>query len=265
MTLDLQAVRASAEAIARQAGIAVLEHFGKPHTETTKVNIFDVVTEGDKASEAVILAALRASSPYPIVSEESGRDAGVEAADYAWYIDPIDGTTNYASNLPFFCISIALARQDMTPVVGVVYNPVYGEMFSAAEGFGATLNGQPVRVKDTPVIERAVLSTGFSYRRHDTEDNNLKQWKAMLMRCRDMRRFGSAALDMAFVGAGRLDGFWEKNINAWDCLGGIVCVREAGGTATDYSGGTSRLYTGEEVVLTNGLLHETVLDIINQP
>ena len=263
MTLDLQAVRANAEAIARQAGIATLEHFGKPHHETTKVNIFDVVTEGDKASEAVILAALRAASPYPIVSEESGRDAGVEAAEYAWYVDPIDGTTNYASNLPFFSISIALARRDMTPVVGVVYNPYYDEMFSAAEGSGATLNGKPIHVKETPVIERAVLSTGFSYRRHDTDDNNLRQWTAMLMRCRDMRRFGSAALDSAFVAGGRLDGYWEKGINAWDCLAGIVCVREAGGKATDYSGGTGRLYTGEELVLTNGLLHDTVLEIIN--
>ena len=186
------------------------------------------------------------------------------AAEYAWYVDPIDGTTNFASNLPFFSVSIALAGRDLVPLVGVVYNPVYGEMFSAARGFGATFNGRPIHVTGTAELSRAVLSTGFSYDRHTAAYNNLAQWEAMLMEARDMRRFGSAALDLAFVAAGRLDGYWERPLHSWDCLAGLLLVEEAGGQTSDYSGGKANLYSGAEVVATNGLLHDRVLAVLNQ-
>ena len=148
-------------------------------------------------------------------------------------------------------------------MVGVVFNPVYNEMFSAARGLGATLNGQALRVAHQPNLSRAVLSTGFPYNRHSLADNNLAQWEAMLMQVRDLRRFGSCALDLAFVAAGRLDGYWEKGVHSWDCLAGILLIREAGGTVTDYSGGTERLYTGAEIVGSNGLIHERVLAVLN--
>lgn len=260
---DLQSIRAAAEAIAVRAGEAVMQYFDQPHEEEVKSNIFDVVTEGDKASEAVIIPALREAFPYPIVSEEGGGGAADDAAEYRWFVDPIDGTTNFATNLPFFSISIALADRHLNPVVGVVYNPVYRELFSAAKGHGATLNGRPIHVTNTSDLKHAVLSTGFSYHRHTVEDNNLRQWEQMLMAVRDLRRFGSAALDLCFVAAGRLDGYWEKHIHSWDCLAGILCVMEAGGRATDYSGGTERLLTGEELVATNGRLHEAVLRVLN--
>jgi myo-inositol-1(or 4)-monophosphatase len=262
--MDLQTLRASLETVARDAGAAVMQYFDQPHQEIIKSNIYDVVTEGDKASEAVIVPALRALTPeIPIFSEEGGGGASDQTAEYRWYVDPIDGTTNFANNLPLFSVSIALAARDLTPLVGVVYNPVYQEMFSAARGFGATLNGRALYVSRQADLSRCVLSSGFPYHRHDLADNNLPQWEAMLMQARDLRRLGSAALDLAFVAAGRLDGFWEKHINSWDCLAGILLIQEAGGRVTDYSGGTERAYTGAEIVSSNGLIHARMLDVLN--
>lgn len=264
MILDLQTIRADVEAIARRAGAAMMVYFDQPHQEIIKGNINDVVTEGDKASEAVIVPALRAAYPdFAIVSEESGADANVNEAEYAWYIDPLDGTTNFATNFPFFSVSIALADRDKVPLVGVVYNPVYNEMFSAARGFGATLNGRPLRVSANDDLRRCVLATGFPYLRHTMADNNLREWNAMLMAARDLRRMGSAALDLCFVAAGRLDGFWEKHINSWDCLAGLLAVTEAGGTISDYDGGTEQLYTGKAIIATNGRIHEAVKGIVS--
>jgi myo-inositol-1(or 4)-monophosphatase len=265
--LDLQAARTALETIARRAGAEVMQYFNQPHVEEVKSNIFDVVTEGDRASEAVIVSALRAQFPQiPIISEEGGVNPEADPHfPYTWYIDPIDGTTNFAVNLPFFSISIALAdTATLEPVVGVVYNPVYDELFSAARGHGSTLNGRPIHVTTTELINRAVLSTGFPYQRQRLADNNLRQWELMLMEVRDLRRFGSAALDSAFVGAGRLDGYWEKHIHTWDVLAGILIVTEAGGRASDYSGGTQKLYTGEELVISNGRLHDAILNILNR-
>ena len=263
--MDLQSIRAAVEQVAARAGEAVMPYFNQPHQEIIKSNIYDVVTEGDKAAEAIIIPALQELFPkYGILSEEGG--VGLvppDEAEYCWHIDPIDGTTNFATNLPLFAISIALADRALNPLVGVVYNPVYGEMFSAAKGCGATLNGKPIRVTTTAEMNRAVLSTGFSYQRHTRPDNNLRAWEAMLMSVRDMRRFGSAALDLCFVAAGRLDGYWERYIHSWDCLAALLCVTEAGGRVSDYSGGSARLLTGEEVVASNGLLHDDVLRVLN--
>lgn len=262
--MDLQAMRVAVEAVARAAGAAAMQFYNQPHQEVIKSNIYDVVTEGDKASEAVIVPGLRALAPqYPIVSEEGGGGAFDADAAYAWHVDPIDGTTNFANNLPFFSVSIALADRDLVPVLGVVYNPVYDELFSAARGFGATLNGQPLHVTRQADLRRTVLSSGFPYNRHNNPDNNLAQWEAMLMEVRDLRRFGSAALDLCFVAAGRLDGYWEKGVHSWDCLGAIMVIHEAGGKVTDYSGGIERLYNGAEIVATNGLIHERVLAVLN--
>lgn len=264
--MDLQAVRAAVESIAREAGAAVMAFYDQPHQEITKSNIYDVVTEGDQASEAVIVRRLRETFPqYPIFSEEGGGGGDSIAADFAWYVDPVDGTTNFANNIPFFSVSIALAARDLTPVVGVVYNPVYGELFSAARGFGADFNGRAMHVSRQADLSRSVLSSGFPYQRHSLADNNLPQWQAMLMEARDLRRFGSAALDLAFVAAGRLDGFWEKHIHSWDCLAGLLMVQEAGGRTTDYDGGSAQLYTGAAIVATNGLIHDRVLEVLNRP
>ncbi len=227
--MDFQAIRAAVEVIAREAGAAAMQFYDQPHQETLKETIYDVVTEGDKAAEAVIVRQLHDQFPqYPILSEEGGGAGGSNAADYFWHVDPIDGTTNYANNIPFFSISIALAARNLAPVVGVVYNPVYDELYSAARGFGATFNGRAMHVTQTADLSRAVLGSGFTTHRHTVADNNLRQWNAILMQVRDLRRFGSAALDLAFVAAGKLDGFWETRLNSWDCLAGILwCKRRA--------------------------------------
>lgn len=267
--MDLAAVRQAAEAIAIRAGATILEHLNQPHHETTKTSVFDVVTEGDTAAEKVIIAGLRELTPdYAIITEESGllsaSAQGQGAADgLHWHIDPIDGTTNFAIGLPFFCVSLALADRSLQPLIGVVYDPVARELFSAARGLGAALNGNPIRVTTTDTLERAVVSTGFSYNRHITPDNNLAQWGAMLMRVRGLRRLGSAALELAYVAAGRLDAFWEKYIHSWDCLAGLLLVAEAGGRISDYSGGSERLYSGEQVVASNGRLHDALLEVLN--
>jgi myo-inositol-1(or 4)-monophosphatase len=262
--VNLQSIRAVAEIIAVRAGETIMPFFNQPHQETIKTNIYDVVTEGDKAAESVIIPALQDAFPeHGIMSEEGGIGlVDASTAEYSWYVDPIDGTTNFANNIPFFAVSIALADRALNPLVGVVYNPVSRELYSAAKGCGATLNGSAIHVTRNDALNRAVLSTGFSYERHTRADNNLRAWEAMLMAARDMRRFGAAALDLCFVAAGRLDGFWERYIHSWDCLAGILCVTEAGGKATDYSGGTTKLLTGEELVATNGLLHEEVLRVL---
>jgi myo-inositol-1(or 4)-monophosphatase len=267
--VDLVAIRQAAEAIAIRAGETILDHLNQPHQEMTKTSVFDVVTEGDTAAEQVIVAGLRELTPdVAIVTEESGllsasAQGQGEVHGLQWHIDPIDGTTNFAIGLPFFCVSLALADHTLQPLIGVVYDPVARELFSAARGLGAALNGSPIHVTTTETLERAVVSTGFSYNRHLTPDNNLAQWGAMLMRVRGLRRLGSAALELAYVAAGRLDAFWEKYIQSWDCLAGLLLVAEAGGRISDYSGGSERLYSGEQVVASNGRLHDALLEVLN--
>lgn len=261
--MDWKAIQAVAEQAALRAGDVLRPLFDQPHKEQTKANIYDVVTEGDLASEAAIVPILREAFPqFDIVSEEGG---GIErGGEYAWHIDPIDGTTNFANNIPFFSVSIALADRNLNPVVGVVHMPILGELFSAAHGRGASLNGKPIHVSGTLDMHRAVMASGFSTQRHALpyELNNLKHWREMLWQVRDLRRFGSAALDLAYVACGRLDGFWERHIHSWDVLAGICLIHEAGGSVTDYTGGLEKALSGEEVVASNALLHGDMLKVL---
>ncbi len=262
--MDLQVVRAVAADIARQAGAELLRRFDHPHQEATKQNLVDIVTEGDRASEAVIVAALRQAFPdHHIVGEEGGgQGAPAEDADYFWYVDPLDGTSNFASNIPLFSVSIALADRARRPLVGVVFCPVYNELYSAARDAGATLNDRPLHVSRTDILYRAMLSTGFPYDK-TRQPNNLREWGSFLLRARGVLRLGSAALDLAWVAAGRLDGFWEPRLNSWDILAGLLCVEEAGGRVSDYSGaGVERAYAGIEVVASNGLIHDQMLSVL---
>ncbi|KXK13921.1 MAG: inositol-phosphate phosphatase [Chloroflexi bacterium OLB15] len=260
--MDLSAIRAYAEQTAVLAGETAMRYFRQPQKIDTKRNIRDVVTEGDKASEGVILPRLREAYPqFGIMSEESGLK-DVPDAEYFWHVDPIDGTTNFAAGLPHFSISIALADLAKRPLVGVVYDPCYKELFSAARGLGATLNGTAIHASGTPVLEQALLSSGFSVDRNGREIGNLSLWHDMLLHCRDLRRLGSAALDLAYVGAGRLDGYWERGLNSWDILAGILVAQEAGGRVTDYHGGEADLYGRGEVAATNGHIHAEVLAVM---
>jgi len=178
-------------------------------------------------------------------------------------LDPIDGTVNFASKLPHFCVSIALATPDRQPLLGVVYDPTRREIFTAAKGEGAQLNGQSIRVTQTGELVDAVITSGFPYDKHTNPDNNLKEWSAFLTRIRGERRLGSAALDLCYVAAGRLDGYWEKDLKPWDAMAGILIVREAGGIVTDYRGDSNPQSVDRgRYVASNGKLQDVMLTVL---
>ena len=261
--MNLQAVRGTATGIAQQAGAEVLLHLDQPHQEAIKKSVFDIVTDADQQAEAVIVAALQAAFPnHHIVGEEGGgMGAPAAEAQYFWYIDPIDGTSNFANNIPFFSVSIAMADRDLNPLVGVVYNPVSNEMFSAARGFGATRNGAEIRVSATADLEQAILCTGFPYDNVTKRHTNIEAFVTLLNQTRGVRRFGSAALELCYVACGRLEGFWEATLSPWDCMAGLLIAREAGGKVTDYSGSEIAI-SGAQILASNGLLHDAVLAVI---
>lgn len=262
--MNLQVIRGIANGIAQQAGMELMLYYNQPHQEYTKQNDFDITTEGDLASEKVIVSKLLENFPdHHIMAEEGGGSgAPAESAEYFWYIDPIDGTSNFASNIPFFSVSIALADREGNPLVGVVFNPVWREVYSAARGHGATLNGRPLQVSAVDTLSKAILCSGFPYDRATNPDNNLGRWSAFLPLVRGLRRFGSAALELAWLAAGRFDGYWEAPLNRWDYMAGMLLVQEAGGTVTDYQGSPPPL--NQHIVASNGHLHPAMLEIISQ-
>lgn len=251
--------------IVRGAGDIVMRHFAQPVATSRKSSRIDIVTEADKESEAYIVKELVARFPaHHIVGEEGGgQGAPAAQAAYHWFVDPIDGTVNFASKLPHFCISIALATADREPLLGVIYDPTRNELFAATRGGGATLNGNALRVTETAELVDAVITSGFPYDKHTNPDNNLKEWTAFLTRIRGERRLGSAALDLCYVAAGRLDGYWEKDLKPYDAMAGLLIVREAGGVVTDYAGGArpQREDRGRYVA-SNGVIHDAMLAVL---
>jgi myo-inositol-1(or 4)-monophosphatase len=216
----------------------------------------DLVTDADRASESEIIAAIRGSYPdHGIVAEESGVHEG--SAAYRWLVDPLDGTVNYAHQLPFFAVSIAFAA-DHEVRVGVVLNPVTGELFTAQAGGGARLNGRPIRVNLETRISESLLATGFPYDLGYGFDALGKRFLRCLRAARGIRRLGSAALDLCYVACGRFAGYWEDHLQPWDSAAGILMVREAGGIVTDFSNRPAGAETGE-ILATNGHIHHDML------
>ena len=215
--------------LARSAGEKQLSFFRNPELAfQTKLNSFDVVTEADKASERLIIDGIHSAFPgHSDLAEESGRD-GTDDAEWLWIIDPLDGTTNFNQGLPVFSVSIALQHNGVT-VVGVVYAPYLGEMFTALKGNGAYLNGKPIHVRRNSDIGSMVVATGMPYDRDRHPDNNLDNISRVCLRVRGTRRMGSAAIDLAYTAAGYYDAYWELNLNIWDVAAGILLVQEAGG------------------------------------
>lgn len=253
-------------AIARGAGGIVLRHFAAPiPIAARKSTRSDVVTAADTEAEAFIVTALRVRFPdHHIVGEEGGgQGAAAAAAPFHWFVDPLDGTVNFAGKLPHFCTSIALATPDRQPVLGVIYDPTRDELFSAVRGGGAHLDGQPLHVTATTELADAIVSSGFPYDKHTNPDNNLREWAAFLNHIRGERRLGSAALDLAYVAAGRLDGYWEKDLKPYDAMAGLLLVREAGGTVTDYAGAPNPQHADRgRYVASNGLIHAAMLHVL---
>nr|MBN1228558.1 inositol monophosphatase [Anaerolineae bacterium] len=187
-----------------------------------------------------------------------------EQTAFQWLVDPLDGTNNFAHGFPVFAVSIGL-QYEGEPLLGVIYDPLRDECFSAAKGTGARLNDKPIRVSSIAQLEQGLLATGFPYDRQTTEDNNSQAVAAFLRKGQGIRRAGAAALDLAYVACGRLDGYWEQRLNPWDIAAGLVIVREAGGMITPYSGkfDDAPVLRGENVVASNGLIHDAMLAVLD--
>ncbi|MDQ2833845.1 MAG: inositol monophosphatase [Acidobacteriota bacterium] len=247
-----------AEGIARQAGALLRGFYAKGVTTEYKGDV-DLVTEADRASEAMIVEKLKEAFPSHGVYGEEGTRSGLES-EFRWYVDPLDGTTNFAHGFPVFCVVLGLERRakglaanaDGEMVAGVIYDPLRDEMFSAERGKGAWLNQRRLAVSKTGVLQESLTATGFpSKKRHDSP--NVHFYNEITLRSHGVRRAGSAALDMAYVACGRLDGFWEFNLNPWDTSAGYLLVEEAGGAVTHFDGGRFTL-DSREVLATNGLI-----------
>ncbi len=252
--------------IARGAGAILREGFEDRRVAALKFKTSDIdpVTEYDVRSEKFIVGELRRRFPsHQIVGEEGGAyrvgEVQSNARDFMWHIDPLDGTVNFAHRFPMFCVSLGLLI-DGVPSLGVVYNPIADEMFAAARGLGARRNGSPIHVSATPVLNRALVITGFSYDTH-TSDSNMKNFLAFQRTAQATRRIGSAALNLCYTAAGQMDGHWEMKVKPHDIAAGIVLVREAGGTVTDFDGGDDILSTGR-IVSSNGLIHREMLEVL---
>ncbi len=249
---DLDAVLAEAESAARAAGEILLGHFGRIDRAevTSKTAARDLVTVADVAAERELVTRLRRAFPdHAIEAEEEVHDALDTPGDAArprWFLDPLDGTVNFVHGIPVFSVSMAL-YVGTEPLVAVVHAPKLGETFTARRGGGAFLDGRRIRVSDCARLADAVLATGFPYRRNELANNNVANFDELILRIRGIRRMGSAAVDLAYVAAGRLDGYWELHLAPHDVAAGALLVREAGGIVRDIAGGEDWL-RGKNVV-----------------
>ncbi len=247
-----------AEQAAREAGEVLLENLGKVKEIEFKAKN-SLVTEVDHLSEEIIISKIKSSfASHDIFAEESGRES--KNSDYLWLIDPIDGTTNYAHAYPFFSISIALEVNGVVEV-GLVYDPVKDEMFTAEKGKGAYLNNEPISVSESHAIEHCHVCTGFMHEIEWMVEANIKHFGNFIRQARAVRRDGSAALDVCYVACGRFDGFWELGLNPWDTAAAVLILKEAGGHVTTFSGGEYSIYM-KEILGSNAIVHDQMIEIL---
>lgn len=247
---------------ARDAGSLLAERFGRSLRISNKSEL-DLVTESDLASERLIIDRIKTHYPrHAILAEESGTSAPSEVTrdEWRWIIDPLDGTTNYAHGYPCFCVSMGLEYQGRLEL-GVIYDPIRDEMFSAERGEGAALNGKRIHVSPTPDLASALLCTGFPY---DVRERGefARHFANFIMNAQGVRRDGAAALDLAYVAAGRFDGFWEEGLKPWDVAAGVLMIEEAGGRVSDYKGQPLNIFT-PPIVASNGLIHEQMMRVLS--
>jgi myo-inositol-1(or 4)-monophosphatase len=246
-------------AIAREAGALLMDHFHQ-HLKVEYKGDADLVTAADRAAELLIRDRIREQWPtHDVLGEEQGLSD--QGSEYRWYVDPLDGTTNFAHGYPVFCVSIALERQAREQkgerIAAVIYDPTRDELFSAEPGGGARLNGETIHVSKTAALKESLLATGFpSQKRH--KNPNIYFYHQITLRTHGVRRAGSAALDLCNVACGNFDGFWEFNLNPWDTAAGVLIVEEAGGKVTRFDGSPFEL-NSRETVATNGRMHEALL------
>jgi myo-inositol-1(or 4)-monophosphatase len=247
---------------AREAGHLLAERFGRALQVTNKSEL-DLVTESDLASERLIIERIKTYHPrHAILAEESGVSATAErdqGSEWRWIIDPLDGTTNYAHGYPCFCVSIGLEHEGKMEV-GVIYDPMRDELFTAERGAGASLNGRRIQVSPRTNLSSALLCTGFPY---DVRERSefARHFANFIMNAQGVRRDGAAALDLAYVACGRFDGFWEEGLKPWDVAAGTLMVEEAGGRVSNYAGEPLSIYK-PPIVASNGLLHEEMMRVL---
>ncbi|RLC39944.1 MAG: inositol monophosphatase [Candidatus Coatesbacteria bacterium] len=244
--------------VAIKAGELLMEYYKEDLSMYLKGDI-NPVTIADTESEKLIIGEIKKAFPHhSILAEETGGEK--QESEWLWVIDPLDGTTNYAHHYPSFCVSIALLKK-CKPIMGVIYHPLLNEFFYAERGNGAYLNDRPIKVSNVDKLDKAFLTTGFAYDVHETEDDNVDNFRAFLKRSMAIRRGGSAALDLAYTACGRFDGFWEMRLHPWDTAAGILMVEEAGGRVTTFDGGDFDIYK-KEILATNGLIHNDMIDVL---
>jgi myo-inositol-1(or 4)-monophosphatase len=255
----------TATEIAREAGARLREFFAAGVKTEYKGDV-DLVTVADRTVETLIRSRLGAAFPeHGIYGEEGTRDQLENP--YRWYVDPLDGTTNFAHGFPQFCVSMGLEHRpkgtgpeaDGTMVAAVIYDPMRDELFTASRSLGAQLNGKPMRVSRTGQLAESLLATGFPSRKRHANPN-IHFYQEFTLRSHGVRRAGSAALDLAYVACGRFDAFWEFNLNPWDTAAGILLIEEAGGRVTDFAGGKFQL-NSREVLASNGLIHAELINL----
>lgn len=247
--------------IAKQAGNFLKENQGKISEITEKGSFTNLVTDIDRKSEAMIVEFIRKNFPdHEILAEEGG--ATKSFSQYRWIVDPLDGTTNFTHGFPVYCVSIGLEYKGKV-VAGVVYDPNFNELFTAEKGSGAFLNGERIRVTQVRDLSHAMLATGFPYDVRDNPFNCIEHFNAFLLHAQAIRRLGSAALDICYVAAGRLDGFWEVNLHPWDTAAAVLIATEAGGMVTDFRGGDYSIYD-KNILLSNGLIHGQMIDVLSK-
>lgn len=248
----------TAERAARKAGCMLKKNISAEREISYKGKV-NLVTNFDRHSQDIIHGSLLTAFPeHDIIAEEGlkkDRDS-----EYKWIIDPIDGTTNFAHKFPFFCISIALSHKDKV-LVGLVFDPLRNEMFTAKQGKGAFLNHKRIRVSTVSELDKSLLATGFPYDIRESPLNNLDHFSNFAVRCQAIRRCGSAALDLCYVACGRVDGFWELKLSPWDTAAGALVVEEAGGSITDFH---NHVFSPDkkQVLATNGKIHEQMIDVL---
>ena len=245
--------------IAREAG-ALVANMAERKIPFELKGDFDLVTAADRASEALIVERLQSHFPsHSILGEEGGRRDG--QAEYCWYVDPVDGTTNFAHGFPAYNVTMAVEKSGEL-IAGVIFDPTRNEMFAAEKGGGAYLNGRRIHVSKAAAVNESLVATGFpSRKRH--ENINIHFYYQLAMISHGVRRAGAAALDLAYVASGRLDGFWEFGLSPWDMAAGILLVEEAGGRCADMHG-APRLLSGKTLLANNGLIHEEMLQIFSE-
>ena len=246
---------------AHAAGDLIRENWHRPK-EIAYKGAIDLVTSVDRDAERCIVNMLRQHYPEHSILAEEETDVAGNHDSYRWIVDPLDGTTNFAHGYPQFCVSVAL-EHEKDLLLGIVYDPLRRECFSAIRGQGAKLNGETIRVSATPELDQALLATGFPYDRRDNPDFYLNYFKAFMMRSQGIRRAGSAALDLCYVACGRLDGFWEFKLHPWDIAAASLIVQESGGHLSDFSGGVFSIH-GSETLASNGTIHNAMLEVMQQ-